>query len=223
MGEEPVATFEIDNSRMGGITIACNLWDNTHIFPRPAYTVGHCIGDLLRPLSGICEIVFSIGLVHIGSFGKILQIQRVYFAVYFLHIFIKASIVTSLITPKDIRLSVIIDEYDRIYTCPTVCGAYAILTRKQRFTQNIFIRSFRTIRLGYSYATPVCRWIEIILAIRALHRMTRKWDMSLIPFEIIRIYRDRILCPVYHICSGKHTPVRHMITLLVARFVTSRK
>ena len=112
------------------VAIAGNFRDDAHIFPGPCNAVGHGIRYLFRPLRGIGEIIFAVGLVDIRSFCKILQVQRMYFTVDFFHVFIQACIVAFSVSPKDVGLAIVVNKHNRVNTSPTMCGSFAILARK---------------------------------------------------------------------------------------------
>ena len=80
MREEQPLTFELHDSRMGGIGVTCNLANNAHRGIRTANLIGYSVGNLLRPLGGIGQIVLALILMHPRSFGKTGHIDLVYFA-----------------------------------------------------------------------------------------------------------------------------------------------
>ena len=142
---------------MGSIAVASTFRKQSLEFPWTMDAVCHCIGYLLRPCTRICQIILSIGFVYPCGFRErpaLIELELGYLAFDFHHIFLQLCIIAVAIAPKDICLTIVIDEDSRVDAHPVMICTLAVGLCKKGLSDSILVRTFRAVADGNAYTEP---------------------------------------------------------------------
>ena len=97
--------------------------------------VGYGVGYFFRPFAGVCEVIFAIVFVNPRSLSErmaLVNMDAFHLSLCFYHVVFQFHDITFAVTPREVSLSVVIDEYGRIDTSPTVVGIETVFVGEQR-------------------------------------------------------------------------------------------
>ena len=152
------------------------------VFPRPCGAVTHRIA---YTLGAACrrkrKIVVSVSLIEPGTLLIIFDMRQFHdVARIGNHILVQLHIVEVGVAPIHVSLSVVIDEYGRIYIVPM------LFLPHERLAYGVLERAVRRIGYEHAYAVTVNRAIHVELAV-TLYNLFSPGSVILVnPLEILQ-------------------------------------
>lgn len=97
--------------------------------------VGYGVGYFFRPFAGVCEVIFAIVFVNPRCLSErmaFVDMDAFHLSLCFYHVVFQFHDVAFAVTPREVSLAVVVDEYGGVDAGPTVVGIETVLVGEQR-------------------------------------------------------------------------------------------